>query len=135
MQEQLNKQYIDFNLNPIVEPMIFSYCNGNNEGQDPVSEMNLLILNQIDFMIAYLKENFGNRLSLNEGERAELEFLRDQVPKLRKEVGTKDEEASSSDSGSDGDDVADLAPPMIGQAAKRGPRMSVSAEVFGKFNR
>ena len=114
MQEQLNKQYIDFNLNPIVEPMIFAYCHGKNDSTEPVSHLNVSDSFQVDFMIQYLKENFGNRLSLNEGERAELEFLRTQVPKLRQELGVKSEHDSSSDSGSEADEVGDLAPPVIG---------------------
>lgn len=34
-------------------------------GQDP-----------IEFMLEYIKANFGNRPSVNEGERMELDFLR-----------------------------------------------------------
>lgn len=94
-------------------------------------------------MLNYMKENFGNRPSANEGERMELEFLRTQVAKKRMEVyGTKsgspggqrstagDEPNSSSE---DEDDYVDDLP--IRAAVPKGPRMSVSAEVFGKFNK
>ena len=90
-----------------------------------------------------MKENFGNRPSVNEGERMELEFLRAEVAKKRFELyGTKSvspagrastagDEPNSSDE--DEDDYVDDLP--IKAAAPRGPRMSVSAEVFGKFNK
>ena len=78
---------------------------------------------------------------MNEGERAELDYLRQTVGRLQEEVyghqkspgtstGESEKDLSSSDSGDD--DVADL--PQA-TAKNRGPRMSVSAEVFGKFNR
>lgn len=72
----------------------------------------------------------------------ELEYLRAEVAKKRFEVyGTKNvspagqhstagDEPNSSD---DEDDYVDDLP--IKAAAPRGPRMSVSAEVFGKFNK
>jgi len=93
-------------------------------------------------MLNYMKQNFGNRPSVNEGERMELEYLRAEVAKKRFEVyGTKNvspagqhstagDEPNSSD---DEDDYVDDLP--IKAAAPRGPRMSVSAEVFGKFNK
>jgi len=37
-------------------------------------------------MLDYIKTNFGNRPSVNEGERMELDFLRQEVIKLRQEV-------------------------------------------------
>ena len=37
-------------------------------------------------MLEYVKNNFGNRPSINEGERMELEYLRKEVVKLRQEV-------------------------------------------------
>ena len=37
-------------------------------------------------MLEYVRTNFGNRPSMNEGERMELEFLRSEVMKLRSEV-------------------------------------------------
>lgn len=74
----------------------------------------------------------------------ELEFLRAQVAKKRIEVyGTKNvspagrastagDEPNSSDD-EDEDDYMDDLP--IRAAVPKGPRMSVSAEVFGKFNK
>ena len=97
--------------------------------------------------MAYIADNFGKRPSVNEGERAELEYLRQAVTKLRDEVygpgknfspGTSTGESekvhsSASESGDDEDYVAEL--PAKLAAKSRGPRMSVSAEVFGKFNK
>ena len=40
----------------------------------------------MDYMLKYIADNFGNRPSANEGERMELEFLRQAVPKLREEL-------------------------------------------------
>jgi hypothetical protein len=93
-------------------------------------------------MLNYIKLNFGNRPSANEGERMELEFLRAEVAKKRMEIygtssspagraSTAGDDHSSEDDGSS-DYVDDL---PVKAAASRGPRMSVSAEVFGKFNK
>ncbi len=97
-------------------------------------------------MLNYIKENFGNRPSINEGERMELEFLRVEVAKKRYEMyGNKnvspagrastagDEQNSSEGEGSLSSDYVDDLP--IKAVAPRGPRMSVSAEVFGKFHK
>lgn len=40
-------------------------------------------------MLNYIKENFGDRPSINESERMELDFLRQEVAALRTEVGQK----------------------------------------------
>jgi hypothetical protein len=43
-------------------------------------------------MIEFIKNNFGNRPSINEGERMELDYLRNEVEKLRIMVyGNKNE--------------------------------------------
>ena len=98
-------------------------------------------------MLEYIKENFGNRPGVNEGERMELEFLRSQVADLRTAVyganaspagqqSTKSDvkDDSSEDSEDDEEHVEEL-PVKISATGAKGPRMSVSAEVFGKFNR
>jgi hypothetical protein len=83
MQERLNKQYIDSKINPIIEPMAFSLFQNLESGQSPVSS-NLIL--QANFMLSYLKKNYGNRPSVNEGERMELDFLRKEVAKLRDQI-------------------------------------------------
>lgn len=95
-------------------------------------------------MLDYIKNNFGNRPSFNAGERMELEFLRQSIPKLKEEVygkgqagdstGESDKRNMSDSSDSEGEEfVEDLPQAKLNQ--NRGPRISVSAEVFGKFNK
>lgn len=93
-------------------------------------------------MLAYTKDNYGNRLGHNEQERQELEFLRKEVPKIKgliKQATSKNkgstrsgQDSNSSEEVSSDDEVCDL--PITLNTQKAGPRMSVSAEVFGKFN-
>lgn len=40
----------------------------------------------IDYMLKYIDEHYGKRPSFNEGERSELEYLRQAVPALQKEL-------------------------------------------------
>lgn len=90
-------------------------------------------------MLKHLKENYGNRPSVNESERQELEFLQSEVARLKESMANgpkstaSDKRDDSSDSGSEGEYVDDL-PVTMGKKDTVGPRMSVSAEVFGKFN-
>ncbi len=97
-------------------------------------------------MIEYPKTNSRKKPALNAGERLELDFLRKEVPKLREQAygqattspaqGSTASDINKSDSSSDSepeDAIEDL--PVKKVAAKTGPRMSVSAEVFGKFNK
>lgn len=90
-----------------------------------------------------MKDNYGNRLGHNEQERQELEFLRAEVPRLKgaiKQNTLKRAGSTASGQGSDEseddsacEDQVDELPVTLNQQ-KVGPRMSVSAEVFGKFN-
>lgn len=147
IQEKLNKQYIDNKINPIVEPMALALFGSEGGQKDPVSYllflMYIFLCLQIPFMLDYIKQNFGNRPSVNEGERLELEYLRQQVATLKAELGkgqsgayksTASDKGDSSDgSESEGDYVEEL-PVSKSTSAAVGPRMSVSAEVFGKFH-
>ena len=75
----------------------------------------------------------------------ELEFLRLEVARKKQEMygsnrvsiagraSTAEEEEQSSSEGEGSSDYVDDLP--VKAAAPRGPRMSVSAEVFGKFNK
>jgi hypothetical protein len=62
-------------------------------------------------MLAYTKENFGNRSSVNESEKSELNYLREELPKLRLEMsntnGFPDEERDSTASDARGEDSDD----------------------------
>ena len=89
-------------------------------------------------MLNYIKSNFGNRPSINEGERMELEFLRKEMSKLNQgNIGSAGGKSTASEkdesSDSECDDVADL-PVITNNKPAVGPRKSVSAEVYGKFN-
>ena len=46
----------------------------------------LFELQMIDYMLKYIDDHYGKRPSFNEGERAELEYLRKAVPALKKEA-------------------------------------------------
>lgn len=94
-------------------------------------------------MLEYLAENHGKRPAINTNERMELEFLRDENEKLKAQLAstshgasTADDDAdlSQSQSDSEEDEVADL-PIAPKPAADRKPRISVSAEAFGKWNK
>lgn len=37
MQEKLNRQYIDFKLNPVIEPMVINYVQNIETNPQPVS--------------------------------------------------------------------------------------------------
>ena len=115
-------------------------------------------------MINYLRSHHGNRPSsksyislitlsiVNANERMELTFLRSEVSKLKSMVGvssfdslcnflkeetkmegrTKEESSRESES-SEEEEVTEL--PQAKGPVRRGPRSSVSAEVFGKWNK
>ena len=93
-------------------------------------------------MLTYIKENYGNRPSANEGEMQELIFLRKQTAALKAELNMKPKQiqstASDKDDSSDGSEsegeYVDELPETAKIAKASGARMSVSAEVFGKFN-
>jgi hypothetical protein len=63
--------------------MAFALFAENSPNEDPV-----------EFMINYLKQNYGNRPSVVEADRMELEFLRQEVPTLRKALGITNESPS-----------------------------------------
>lgn len=96
-------------------------------------------------MLEYLKKNHGNRPSINQNEKMELEFLRKEVPALREKVqqlsmsastGTEQDGSDYSGSESEGDDVFELPIEEVKKTqAGRGPRQSVSAEAFGNWNK
>ena len=62
---KINKEYISLSIDPAIEPMIVAYFNENQNDQ-----------NIEEFMLTYIRENLGDRLSINESERLELDFLR-----------------------------------------------------------
>lgn len=76
MQEKINKQYIEAKVNPIIEPMTIALFSENQINQDVVQ-----------FMLDYIKQNFGDRPSINSSERMELDFLRQEINQLRGVLG------------------------------------------------
>jgi hypothetical protein len=66
-------------------------------------------------MLAYTKENFGNRFTVNESEKSELKYLREELPKLRLEMsnmngsvgGERDSTASDGHRDDSDDDSSD----------------------------
>ena len=93
----------------------------------------------IDYMLNYLSKNHGNQLSVNANERAELNYLREDVKTLRKQlqsnmsVSTEEDKDDSSDSEAE-EVVMDLAA-TFNKPSSLNPRRSVSAESFGNFNK
>lgn len=93
-------------------------------------------------MLEFIKTNHGNRPSVNESERMELDLLRKEVEMLKLEIkgnknasltsqlSTAEEDHSSDDT--DEEFVDDL-PDSVDNGPIM-PRPSVSAEVFGKFH-
>mmetsp|Transcript_14927 Transcript_14927/g.14514 ORF Transcript_14927/g.14514 Transcript_14927/m.14514 type:complete len:159 (+) Transcript_14927:74-550(+) len=100
----------------------------------------------VEFMIKYLKDHYGNRPSINQNERLELEYLRKECQDSPKKP-KKDEDKEDSDEGhgsfdgseneshnSEEDDVIDDLPDEEIKKLQKDNRTSVSSEAFGKFN-
>ena len=68
--EEINNEYLSTTLERILEPLTVELLQELPE--DPET-----------FTINFLKDHFGNRKGFNEGERTELEILRNEVPRLR----------------------------------------------------
>ena len=97
-------------------------------------------------MLEYIKKNYGNRVGVNQAQKQELEFLQAEVPKLKtfikqktnkklKSTASGQNSETSSSEGSEGEEQVDDLPVMAAPQKKVAPRISVSAEVFGKFNK
>jgi cAMP-dependent protein kinase regulator len=128
-KEKMNRAYLDSKINRIIEPMVVDLMKKTPD--DPIT-----------YMIEWLKENHGNRASIHANERFELEHLRKEVPKLKDRIaelddgeGDHDEKGSEIESEvSDEDDYVDDLPEPT-KNKKNEQRTSVSAEVFGVFNK
>jgi cAMP-dependent protein kinase regulator len=88
-------------------------------------------------MIDYLKENHGNRESINEQEKTELNFLRVEVPKMRNNAGgNSDVENVGSEIESDDSDEDEYVEPLPkNKLPQKVKRVSVSAEAYGTWNK
>jgi len=105
--------------------------------------------NKIEFMLQYLEEQYGERAT--KGDKHTLEFMRNEAKRLEAqyaEVLDKEKQAnagqedhksarnSESDTDEDeDDDYVDMLPEELAKKKAKGPRASVSAEAFGKFNK
>ena len=128
MADKIYKAYIIEKLDPILHPMATQTFLAQPD-------------DHIKFMMDYLKEHHGNRMGINTNERMELEFLRKEVPALKSQLrpqNAKDRDSNDTDSSDDSDEneehVADLVA-MATSSEARGKRASVSAEVFGNWNK
>ena len=72
-KEVSNEDYLESKVKSIVEPMLLQLATAQPD--DPV-----------DFMIKWIKKNYGDRPSQNRNKRFELEFLRSEVDKLEGKV-------------------------------------------------
>lgn len=76
-KEVLNENYLE-NLSKVIEPMLVQMA--TIQPDEPV-----------DFMIKWIKKNYGDRLSENRNKRFELDFLRKEVAKLEGKVDDSEE--------------------------------------------
>jgi hypothetical protein len=129
-KEKLNRAYLETKVNRILEPMVLDIV--ASKPDRPVFLFNI----QIEFMISWLKEHYGNRASVHANERFELEFLRKECKKLKEELGVDDDANSAGSemcSDESDDDYVDHLPLPVPAKAKAA-RTSVSAEVYGTWN-
>jgi len=123
-RELLDHAYLENKVNAILEPMV-------------VQLVSLQPENPADFMIRWIKQNYGDRPSENQNKRFELDFLRKEIAKIDGK-GEKESDSDSSDLDDDSDSSDDA---EIIKARQRmntkgwKPRASVSAEVYGEWNR
>jgi len=105
--ESMNRAYIKKQIDPILEPIVTAIFMHRPE-------------DQVQFMMNYLSETHGKRLSVNANEQVELQFLRQQMEKhneskimTQRQVGSDDDEGSdnlhsSSDDSEDDEHVSEL---------------------------
>lgn len=125
-KELLDQAYLENKVNRILEPMVVQLVSVQPD-------------NPVDYMINWIKHNYGNRKSINQSKRFELELLRKQIALIDGEEKKLPEDSSSSDSDSDSDssDDDDRIAKARAARAKKGwkPRASVSAEAYGEWNK
>mmetsp|Transcript_100789 Transcript_100789/g.325308 ORF Transcript_100789/g.325308 Transcript_100789/m.325308 type:complete len:409 (-) Transcript_100789:161-1387(-) len=135
---QEHQEYIQQKVNPILENLVTQLLLERPEHLAP-------------FMIKWLSEHAKTpaAAALTEGVnelnelKSELEKLQEEVKQLEAEVGDEetekatraDEQSEEEQSEEEDDEVVDeLPPPPPADYMKRGPRASVSAEAYGKWN-
>lgn len=123
-KELLDQSYLENKVNSILEPMVMKLVSLQPE-------------NPADFMIKWIKQNYGDRPSTNQNKRFELEFLRKEIAKIDGEEHKSDSDSSDSDfsKSESSDDEAILKARNAKQQKGWKPRQSVSAEVYGDWNK
>lgn len=129
-----NEEYLERKLRCLIEPLVTSLL--MEKPQEPVSNKPFIF--KILFMIDWL-QNFsgiGNISEVNT-ERAELHFLRKEMKKYAKRFKTE-EDANHSEQSNDEEEDDQFEEELQQRKAKvltKGQRVSVSAEVYGSFNK
>lgn len=103
---------------------------------------------KFEFMLKYLEKKYGERATI--GDKQNLVNMRNEVKRLEAILAEKKQNKDSGseagdhdkDKGSehetedeDEDDYVEILPEKLEQRKNKGPRQSVSAEAFGKFNK
>lgn len=100
-KELLDQAYLENKVNSLIEPMVMQLV--STQPDDPVQ-----------FMLQWIRKNYGDRTSLNQSKRFELEHLRKEVAKHDKEE-RKGKSSGSSDSNSSNSDNSDNEEEIKGQ--------------------
>ncbi|CAI2371683.1 unnamed protein product [Moneuplotes crassus] len=124
VQHLKDHEYLENKVNNILEPMMVQLVSVKPD-------------NPTEYMINWIKQNYGNRKSINQGKRFELELLRKQIALFDGEEDKDSDSSSESNSDSDSSDADDTIAKARAARTKKGwkPRASVSAEVYGNWNK
>jgi hypothetical protein len=91
-KELLDQAYLENKVNAILEPMIVQLVTFQPD-------------NPADYMVKWIKTNYGDRPSVNQNKRFELEFLRKRIAKFdgeeNKDSDSDDDSFEDSDSSDD----------------------------------
>jgi len=133
---QEHQEYIQTKVNPTLENLVTQVLLSQPE-------------NPVPFMVKFLADQTKNgKSSLAQFSVGEAERLRNEISALQAEVrmleaklgkasrsADQAEAADAEDEEDEEDDVVDDLPPPAPSYLKKGPRASVSAEVFGEWNK
>ena len=124
-KEILDQAYLENKVNSLIEPMIMQLV--SIQPDDPVQ-----------FMLQWIRKNYGDRTSRNQSRRFELEQLRKVVAKHEQEEkkgkSSDDSDSDSSSNKSSDDEAVKKAKERKEQKGWK-PRNSVSAEAHGEWNK
>lgn len=92
-------------------------------------------------MLNFMAENHGNRLGINTNEKIELEYLRKEVQRLKTELRLNQSPSTDNDYSESDNDSSEAEESVADLISKHSaiknlkPRVSVSAESFGSWNK